>query len=67
MDQRLQKNESACWRAFKTFDRNGNGKIPRAIGIFPPVVPFCRFCFGEGSPAKIDYRKKGYPSSNLST
>ena len=31
----------------------------------PPVVPFYH-CFGEGSPAKIDYRK-GYPYSNLST
>ena len=26
----------------------------------PPVVPFYTF-FGEGSPAKIDYRKEGYP------
>ena len=24
----------------------------------PPVVPFCPF-LGEGSPSKIDYRKKG--------
>ena len=32
----------------------------------PPVVPFYPF-LGEGSPTKIDYRKKGYPYSNLST
>ena len=24
----------------------------------PPVVPFCRSFFGEGSPANIDYRKR---------
>ena len=28
--------------------------------IGPPVVPFYRFFFGwEGSPTKVDYRKKG--------
>ena len=32
----------------------------------PPVEPFYPFS-GEGSPTKIDYRKKGYPYSNLST
>ena len=37
----------------------------------PPVVPFDPFS-GEGSPARIDYIKKGkkqhgYPESNLST
>ena len=32
----------------------------------PPVVPFYPF-LGEGSPTKIDYRKKGYPYVNLST
>ena len=32
----------------------------------PPVVPFGPF-LGEGSPAKIGYRKKGYRFSNLST
>ena len=32
----------------------------------PPVVPFYPV-FGEGSPTKIDYRKKGCSYSNLST
>ena len=32
----------------------------------PPVVRFYPF-LGEGSPTKIDYRKKGCPYSNLST
>ena len=33
-----------------------------------PVVPFYPFVLlGEGSPTKIDYSKKGYPYSNLST
>ena len=32
----------------------------------PPVVPFYP-CLGEGSPTKIDYGKKEYPYSNLST
>ena len=31
------------------------------------VVPFLTPLFGEGSPTKIDYRKKGYPYFNLST
>ena len=30
-------------------------KLP---SLGPPVVPFCRF-LGEGSPTKIDGRKKG--------
>ena len=33
----------------------------------PPVVPFLNPFWGEGSPTKIDYRKKGYPFSSLST
>ena len=32
----------------------------------PPVVPFYPF-LGEGSPTEIDYRKKRYPYSILST
>lgn len=27
MDHRLQRNESICWRAFKAFDKDGDGKI----------------------------------------
>ncbi|CAE7584115.1 CPK2 [Symbiodinium sp. CCMP2592] len=30
MDQRLQRNETSCWRAFKTFDKDGDGKITYA-------------------------------------
>ena len=39
---------------------------PSTVG--PPVVPLSHpfFCW-EGSPTKIDYRKKGYPYSFLST
>ena len=39
------------------------------LQLGPPVVPFHRFFFGwEGSPTKINYRKKRwYPCSNLST
>ena len=36
------------------------------IRLGPPVVPFYPF-WGEGSPTKIDYRKKWDPYSNLST
>ena len=33
-----------------------------------PAVPFCLFFLGgEGSPTKMDCRKKGCPDSNLST
>ena len=38
------------------------GLIPqnqRASHLGPPVVPFLTLFLGEGSPAKIDYRKKG--------
>ena len=34
------------------------GWVPVWSRLAPPVVPFCRF-LGEGSPTKIDYRKKG--------
>ena len=39
------------------------GEVKYAFGerlslLGPPVVPFYRFFFGEGSPAKIDYRQK---------
>ena len=44
----------------------GAGFRPSTVG--PPVVPFLTPFFGwEGSPTKIDYRKKRYPYSNLST
>ena len=40
---------------------------PRSeLYLGPPVVPFYPF-LGKGSPTKIDYRKKGYPYSTLST
>ena len=35
----------------------------RKAGLGPPVVPFSPLFWG--SPTKIDYRKKGYPYSNL--
>ena len=38
-------------------------QFPAILG--PPVVPFYPF-FGEGSPTKGDYSKKGYPYSNFS-
>ena len=46
------------------------GRVKTHLG--PPVVPFCPFFGGEGSPTKIDdrerkKRKNGYPYSNLST
>ena len=52
--------ESCCLVFFVVF-----ALVPK---LGPPVVPFYPF-FGEGSPTKIDYRKKGtgYPYSNLST
>ena len=42
-----------------------NRGSPRQL-LGPPVVPFYPF-WGEGSPTKIDCRKKGYPYSKLST
>ena len=40
---------------------NGVLRNPRNLVLMlendPPVVPFCRFFLGEGSPTKIDYRK----------
>ena len=36
---------------------------PPAIGALLPYM----FLVGEASPTEIDYRKKGYPCSNLST
>ena len=38
----------------------------QATRLGPPVVVYYLF-WGEGSPTKIDYRKKWYPYSNLST
>ena len=29
------------------------------VGLGPPVVPFYPLLLGEGSPTKMDYRKKG--------
>ena len=44
---------------------NGDLQEGKWIEVFldPLVYPF----LGEGSPTEIDYRKKGYPYSNLST
>ena len=38
-----------------------NAKCPIHKWQGPLVVPFLTLCWGEGSPTKIDYRKKGYP------
>ena len=35
--------------------------------LVPNFCPFTASFLGEGSPTKIDYRKKGYPYSKLST
>ena len=48
----------------------GKGNLGNVVlfGSVPSQVPFYRFFLGwEGSPTKIDYRKKGYLYSNLST
>ena len=37
--------------------RLGGSLVSGNLG--PPVVPFYRFFLGEGSPIKIDYRKRG--------
>ena len=39
--------------------------LDNSARLGPPVVPLPPF-LGEGSPTKIDYRKKGYPFSTLS-
>ena len=53
------------------FDGEKNGRAGHAVEY--PLVPqqlvptFSPFLFGwEGSPTKIDYRRKGYPYCNLS-
>ena len=52
---------------FGGFDRPSSVAVVCVCILGPPVVPFCPF-WGEGSPTKIDCRKKGtlIPTSPLS-
>ena len=46
----------------RAYRATGGGRGPKVVcgWLGPPKVPFYRFFFGwEGSPTKIDYRKKG--------
>ena len=52
MDVPQEKMGVATFGGCSPFAHRWNGQPPL------PVVPFCPF-WGEGSPTKIDYRKKG--------
>ena len=43
------------------------GRVCLFTQLGPPVVPFLTSFLGEGSSTQIEYRKKGYPYSNLFT
>ena len=49
--------------------KNGRVSVCYICGcvLGPTSSALLSFFWGEGSPAKVDYRKKGYPYSNLST
>ena len=54
------QDDGSCWEGLSKAAKRADTTARFVIGLIlgPPVVPLYP-CLGEGSPTKIDYRKKG--------